>query len=269
MPALRTDVAGTSGENGTTAGTSIPIGEFFVAKPSNTVAQINAALATTSSYALARIGPKGASASHASNPTSLHDVFLRAGGHSRARAERSLIVNSDNVIGDHLWIWRADHDDAGGSTIGWTVNTARTGLIVSGDDVTLYGLFVAHYQGLNTRWDGERGRVFFYQNEMPYDPPDQAAFVNGSARGLPAYQVADDVKEHEAWGLGSYCFVNVDSSIVADRAFQVPETAGVRLHHLVTVSLGGNQGTIAQIVNDQGDSAGGAGAMSARLTEYP
>ncbi len=54
----------------------------------------------------------------------------------------SLEVNSDNVILDDIWAWRADH----GNGVGWTVNTADTGVVVNGDDVTAYGLFVEHYQ---------------------------------------------------------------------------------------------------------------------------
>ncbi|MBE1878561.1 RICIN domain-containing protein [Myceligenerans pegani] len=207
---------------------------------------------TTNTDTILRVGPEGASADHASDPTVLSDVFVRVGGAIAGKATKSIVVNSDDVIGDHAWIWRADHGNGG--TVGWNINTARNGLVVNGDDVTFYGLFVEHYQQYQTIWNGERGRTYFYQNEMPYDPPNQAAYMNGATRGWAAYKVGDHVTTHEAWGLGSYAFFNVDPSIVNDRAFEVPNRSGVRFHDMVTVSLGGN-GTIAHVINNTGDAA--------------
>jgi hypothetical protein len=204
---------------------------------------------TTNSPVLMEVGPAGSSADHAANPTSLHDVFFRIGGSIAGKASVSLRINSDDVIGDHTWIWRADHGNSG--TVGWTVNTADNGLTVNGDDVTFYGLFVEHYQKYQTIWNGENGRTFFYQNEMPYDPPNQAAYSNGSTPGWAAYKVADTVTNHEAWGLGSYCFFNVNRSVVNARAFEVPVKPGVRFRNMVTVSLGG-VGTISHVINNTG-----------------
>ena len=51
----------------------------------------------------------GSSANNAANPISLHDVFFRIGGPGVGRATNTLIINSNNVIGDHMWLWRADH----------------------------------------------------------------------------------------------------------------------------------------------------------------
>ncbi|HEX2290822.1 MAG TPA: discoidin domain-containing protein, partial [Pseudonocardiaceae bacterium] len=202
---------------------------------------------SVNSPVLMEVGPPGSSASHAANPTSLHDVFFRVGGAHVGRATVSLRINSHDVIGDHTWIWRGDH----GTGVGWTVNTGANGLVVNGNNVTMYGLFVEHYQQYNTIWNGNGGRTYFYQNEMPYDPPNQAAWMNGSTRGYAAYKVADSVTTHEAWGLGSYCYFNVDPSVVAERSFEVPRVAGVRFHNLVTVSLGG-VGTINRVINDTG-----------------
>ena len=72
--------------------------------------------------------------------------------------------------------------------VGWTLNTADTGLIVNGDNVTMYGLFVEHYQKYQTIWNGNGGRTIFYQNELPYDPPNQAAWMNGADPGLRRVQ---------------------------------------------------------------------------------
>ncbi|WP_407566713.1 discoidin domain-containing protein [Polymorphospora sp. A560] len=212
---------------------------------------------------LMEVGPPGSSADNSANPISLHDVFFRIGGPGVGRATTTLTINSDDVIGDHLWLWRADH----GAGVGWTVNTADTGLIVNGDDVTMYGLFVEHYQKYQTIWNGNRGRTYFYQNEMPYDPPNQAAWMNGSSRGYAAYKVADTVDTHQAWGLGSYCVFTSDASIVADRAFEVPNRPGVRFTNMVTVSLGG-VGTINRIINDTGPTANST-TPTVYLTNYP
>ncbi|MEU6389414.1 coagulation factor 5/8 type domain-containing protein [Streptomyces sp. NPDC046939] len=329
VPALRTNTQGTSWSAGNPAGTSIPIGDFLIAKPGVTAKELNTALAagrhllftpgvyhlsetlkvtkantvilglglatlipdngiialdtddvdgikiagiiisagTTASYALARIGTAGATADHSANPTSLHDVFLRVGGANAGKAQRSLIINSNHVIGDHLWIWRADHDMNGGSLTGWTTNPAAKGLIVNGDDVTMYGLFVEHYQEYEVLWNGERGRTYFFQNEMPYDPPNQAAWMNGSTKGYAAYKVSDAVTTHEAWGLGSYCFFNANPTVVAERAFEVPNTPQVKLHHMVILTLGG-KGTINHVVNNTGGPVTPS-SMSARVTDYP
>jgi hypothetical protein len=311
VPALRTNSAGTTWANGNPAGQSLPISTFYVVKPGDTAATMNAALAqgknllvtpgvynlnqtlnvtrantvvlglglatfvpqggitamttadvdgikvagllfdagTTNSQVLMEVGPSGSAASHAANPTSLHDVFFRIGGSIAGKATVSLRINSDDVIGDHAWIWRADHGNGG--TVGWNTNPADTGLVVNGDRVTFYGLFVEHYQKYQTIWNGENGRTYFYQNEMPYDPPNQAAYMNGSTQGWAAYKVADSVNNHEAWGLGSYCFFNVNNSVVNARAFEVPVKSGIRFHNMVTVSLGGT-GTISHVINNTG-----------------
>ncbi|MFC8241887.1 RICIN domain-containing protein [Streptomyces chartreusis] len=218
---------------------------------------------TTNSPTLMEVGPAGSSASHAANPTSLHDVYFRVGGAAVGKATTSLVINSDNVIGDHTWIWRADH----GSGVGWNTNTGDTGLIVNGDNVTAYGLFVEHYQKYQTIWNGNGGRTYFYQNEMPYDPPNQAAWMNGSTQGYAAYKVADSVTSHQAYGLGSYCFFNVNPSVTAERAIEAPNKAGVRFTSMVTVSLGGT-GTIRHVVNNTGGPSN-SGSNVANLTNYP
>ncbi|MEV0369085.1 coagulation factor 5/8 type domain-containing protein [Streptomyces sp. NPDC050636] len=218
---------------------------------------------TESSPSLMEVGPQDSAASHADNPTSLHDVFFRVGGPGTGKAAKSLVVNSSHVIGDHLWIWRADHGDG----VGWNTNTAANGLTVNGDDVTMYGLFVEHYQQHQTVWNGERGRTYFYQNEMPYDPPDQGSWMNGDTQGYAAYKVGDSVRNHEAWGLGSYCFFNVNRDVAAERAFEVPDTPSVRFHDMVTVSLGGT-GTIRHVINGTGGPSD-ANSNVANLVSYP
>jgi ricin-type beta-trefoil lectin protein len=218
---------------------------------------------TTNSQTLMQVGPAGSSADHTANPTSLSDVFFRIGGAGVGKATQSLVLNSNNVIGDHTWMWRADH----GSGVGWNSNTAQNGLVVNGNNVTFYGLFVEHFQQYNVIWNGNGGRTYFFQNELPYDPPNQASYMNGATRGWAAYKVGANVTSHEAWGLGSYCFFSSNSSVVADRSFEVPSNPNVKLHDMVTVSLGGT-GTIAHIVNNTGGPSN-SGSNVANLVNFP
>jgi hypothetical protein len=200
----------------------------------------------------------------AADPTALQDVFFRIGGPHVGKADVSLEVNSDHVLLDDLWVWRADH----GEGVGWTVNTAATGVVVNGDDVTATGLFVEHFQRYNTIWNGERGRTVFYQNELPYDAPDQAAWRHDGVDGWAAYEVADTVETHEAWGLGSYIFTNVDPTLHATNAFEVPVTPGVRLHDLTTISLNG-AGTIDHVVNGVGAAVTPQFQGPSTVVDYP
>jgi len=195
----------------------------------------------------------GKHAGTAQDPTALQDVFFRVGGPHVGKATTSLEVNSDHTILDDIWAWRADHGVAG--SVGWTVNTADTGVVVNGDDVTATGLFVEHYQKYNVIWNGERGRTVFFQNELPYDAPNQAAWQHDGVNGYAAYKVADTVQTHEAWGLGSYIFTNVDPTLHATQSFEVPNTPGVVMHDLTTIALNANAGTIDHVIDGQGPAA--------------
>jgi hypothetical protein len=212
---------------------------------------------------LLRVGPNRAGADASSQPTTLNDVFFRIGGPHLGKATVSLEVSSDDVILDHIWAWRADH----GSGVGWTSNTAETGVVVNGDNVLATGLFSEHYQRYNVVWNGEGGRTIMFQNELPYDPPNQAAYGHDGVLGWAAYKVGDSVKTHEGWGLGSYCFFNVDPTIHVSRAFEVPVTPGVRLHDILSLSIT-NHGTIDHVVNDVGAPTD-ANTNPSNVVSYP
>ncbi|GAA1926673.1 coagulation factor 5/8 type domain-containing protein [Streptantibioticus ferralitis] len=218
---------------------------------------------STNSASLVQMGQSGSSADHSADPQSIEDVYFRIGGDGVGKATDSLVINSHDTIGDNLWLWRADH----GSGVGWTSNTADTGLIVNGDNVTMYGLAVEHYQKTEVLWNGNGGRTYFFQNENPYDPPDQSSWMNGGTNGYPAYEVANNVTSHQAWGVGSYCYFNVNRAIVNDHAFQAPNTSGVVFHDLLTVSLGG-VGTINHVINASGGAANST-TNNVYLANYP
>ena len=194
----------------------------------------------------------------------MQDVFFRIGGEDVGKATQSLVVNTNQTIIDHTWAWRADH----GTGVGWDVNTAETGVLVNGNDVTATGLFSEHYQKYNVIWNGERGKTIMFQNELPYDAPDQASWQHDGVNGWAAYKVGDKVKVHEAWGMGAYIYTNVNPTLHATRAYEVPVTPGVKLHNVLTVSLNA-AGTIDHVVNDTGDPVTPTFAGPSTVLEWP
>ncbi len=333
VPSAQTNSIGPTWANGHTPGTSIPLSQFFLATPSDSVSTINAALArglnllltpgvynvdsaikvkradtvveglgmatltasngnsvlTTAdvtgidisglivdagpvnSPVLMQIGSKngnnGVPHNRPSDPTALQDVFFRVGGPHIGKATVALEVNSDNSILDDLWIWRADHGVPG--SVGWTVNTADTGLVVNGDDVTATGLFVEHFQKYNVIWNGNGGEVIFFQNELPYDPPTQADYEHDGVLGYAAFKVADKVQSFQGYGMGSYIFTNVNPDIHVSHAFEVPNTQGVQMHDLLTINLSG-PGTIDHVINDTGGPVSSANPdVASQVVSYP
>jgi len=209
----------------------------------------------TNSPALLQVGSGHArSDNDASDPSAVQDVFFRVGGAAAGSATTSLVVNSGNVILDNIWGWRADH----GNGVGWTSNTGDTGVVVNGDDVTAYGLFVEHYQKFEVIWNGDGGTDVFFQNEMPYDPPSQAAWMEApGVDGWAAFKIAPSVTSFTGYGLGSYSFFEKGVDIFAARAFEVPATLPPgSLHDLLTVFLSrAGFGGILRVVNDTGGSS--------------
>jgi hypothetical protein len=324
-PSLRTDSSGASWAGGGMGlGTSLPISSFFIATPSSTLAQINAALSSgqnliltpgiykysgsinvvnantvvlglgyatlvpqsgtaaitvadvdgvqvagvlidagpVNSPVLFQVGVAGGSrVSHASNPTSLNDVFFRIGGATAGTATTSLEVDSDNVILDDMWIWRADH----GTGVGWTVNVGDHGLVVNGDDVTALGLAVEHYEQNQVVWNGQGGETIFYQSELPYDVPSQSAWMNNGVNGYASYSVSNSVTSHLAYGLGVYSLFK-DAAVVETSGISVPNVPGVLITDAMTWFIGG-MGSITHIVNNVGAAVSSSNKTSF-LTSY-
>ena len=197
---------------------------------------------------LLSIGDPGSNASHEANPSFLFDIFFRVGGPSEGSAEKCMVINSSDVFIDHTWIWRADH----GNGVGWYKNKCANGLVVHGDNVTIYGLFNEHFQEYQTLWNGNNGRVYFYQSEMPYDPPSVDAWKHDGTNGYASYKVADHVKSHEAWGVGIYN-VFYDAPVIVDNAIETPEHLENQIHHKVIFWLNGNKESVVKsIINGKG-----------------
>jgi hypothetical protein len=200
---------------------------------------------------------------HSANPTCLFDIFAREGGFGAGKDSCAVMINSNNVILDHCWLWRADH----GTGVGWTSNTSKHGLIVNGNKVTVYAQMVEHHQQYQCMWNGNDGRNYFLQCEMPYDVPSQGDFNHDGASGYASYKVASTVTSHEAWGLGIYAYFN-KAAIKVDNAIEGPTGGAMKIHHAVIISLGGNQGQITHVVNGTGATANSANTKSV-IDQYP
>ncbi|THF70228.1 adenylyl cyclase [Deinococcus sp. Arct2-2] len=336
VPSAQTNSRGTSWSAGMTPGRSLPLSDFFVATPADSVQAINNQLArgrhllltpgvynvaqsisvkradtvvlgighatltavggsvpltvadvpgviiagvtvdagTITSPALLQVGKKrgntGGRKADPSDPVTLSDVYFRVGGPHIGKAETALEVNSDHVLIDHTWVWRADHGIEGfsGDTERWKTNTGRNGVVVNGDHVTATGLFVEHFQEYNTIWNGENGTTVLYQNELPYDPPTQDSWMNGSVEGWAGYKVGSRVKTHQLFGGGVYVFNQNKPSIHTENGFEVPQTPGVQLRHIMTVNL--SAGTVDHVVNGVGAAADTTKVgVPVYVTQYP
>ena len=211
-----------------------------------------------------------ANADNVSDPSGLYDVFFRVGGAQAGQVETALVVNSSNTILDDIWAWRADH----GNGVGWTVNTADTGLVVNGDNVSAYGLFVEHFQKFNVIWNGDGGTDVFFQNELPYDVPSQAAWTSApGVDGFAAFKVGDSVTSFIGYGMGSYSFFNQGIDIFDDHAFEVPGSLPTgSLHDLLTIFLDvtHGKGGILHVINSTGGSSTAANPdVPVTVVSYP
>jgi hypothetical protein len=218
------------------------------------------------SRVLLQVGGPFAGPGRGNDPTLISDVFFRIGGAAPGSATNSLVVNSSDVILDDIWAWRADH----GAGVGWTDNVGEHGLIVNGDNVTAYGLFIEHYEQTQVIWNGQHGFDAFFQNEMPYDPPSQAAWMaSPSQDGYPAFEVTGKVRSFTGYGLGAYCFFEEGIPIEASQAFQVPASApGVQLHDLLTRFLSGSGG-IDSVVDGTGAPVTSASPGPTDVVSFP
>jgi len=332
VPSVQHNSKGVTWAGGMTPGRTVPLSDFFVAKPSDPVWLINAELAlgknllltpgvydvaqsihvfrpdtvilglghatltaehgaipldiagvpgvivagvtfdagAQKSPVLLRVGREhGFGFSSAGDPTTLSDVYFRVGGPHVGSADTALEVNSDNVIIDNTWVWRADHGVENlTDTQRWNTNIGRLGAVINGDHVTATGMFVEHFQTYNTVWNGNDGTTIMYQNELPYDPPTQADWMNGATLGYGGYKVGDKVKTHHLYGAGVYVFNQNNPAIHTANGFEAPNRPGVRLHHIMTVNL--SAGTIDHVVDGVGGPADTTKVgQPVYVTDYP
>jgi hypothetical protein len=206
---------------------------------------------------LMSVGVPGFGGGTAADPDTIQDVFFRIGGAetTTVSATVSLLDNADHSIIDDVWAWRADHGVTA-TSVGWTQNVGATGVVVTGNNVTAYGLAVEHYQKNEVIWSGQGGTEVFFQNELPYDPPSQSDWeVSASQLGYPAFLVTPNVKTFHGYGMGSYVvFINTPATLFDTEAFQAPQSPGVQFSNLFAVWIAGSGGDDS-IINGVGGPA--------------
>jgi len=194
---------------------------------------------------LLEVGPTNSCLDHSADPIFLSDISMRVGGATPGMTASCLNINANDVVGDNIWLWRADH----GNGVGWTNNVSENGLIVNGNRVTMYGLFNEHHEQYQTLWNGNWGRLYMYQSELPYDPPSQAAWSHDGVEGYASYKVADTVTSHQAYGLGIYAvFINCTNISCLDAIEAPTNSEQVNFHDMIAVYIEGE-------VSDGGTSA--------------
>ncbi|WP_022770617.1 glycosyl hydrolase family 28-related protein [Butyrivibrio sp. NC2007] len=216
---------------------------------------------TAESENLVRLGAK-----EGAKPSLIADVYFRVGGIASdepCKTKACITIDLDNVVGDNLWVWRADHGD----NVGWDMNTCENGIIINGDNVTMYALMVEHFNGYQTMWSGNDGTCIMYQSEVPYDVPDRGQWINpdGKRFGYASFKVAEDVSSFNATGLGIYLY-NRDNTIPMYCAMEVPDVEGVHVHNAITAYLNGFPG-MKCVINEAGDSILSPG-QTAKVLDY-
>lgn len=248
---------------------------------------------STDDTTLMTMGNEQGSVNNSENPNMLFDLFCRVGGPGPEgvleKAGICLKINDNNVIGSNIWLWRADHDFSDDrKNTGWDKNTANHGLIINGDNVGMYGLFIEHFQKEQTIWNGKNGTLNFYQSELPYDPTSQEIWSytddEGNTRlGYPSLLINKSATDFTAKGLGIYS-VFIDIPQGSQKNFMFADNAIVdnsplsSFSHLVTAFFSGTANYITginHIINDHGGKIAGDGTTAydgqqvAYLDSYP
>jgi hypothetical protein len=131
------------------------------------------------SRALLAVGDRRGGRTDPREPASVQDVFFRIGGAGPGRAAAALVVDSGNVLLDHVRAWRAGH----GAGANGPVATASPGVVVNGADVVATGLFVERFQKHEVVWNGESGRAVMVRHGLPDGSTERSGRV---CDGLPA-----------------------------------------------------------------------------------
>ena len=178
-----------------------------------------------------------------------HDIFTRVGGavNGYTKCDSMVEINSNGIIGDNFWLWRADHGNPSG--IGFDTNVSNNGLIVNGDNVVMCGLAVEHCQQDFVVWNGNNGKTLWFQSETPYDIRDNNIWT------YSVYVVNGN--NHVATCLGGYTFFNT-SNITINCLFTDNSTSNSNsLTYLFNFfsNILGVKNTVKKIYNKQtGDS---------------
>ncbi|KAG7363773.1 hypothetical protein IV203_027134 [Nitzschia inconspicua] len=205
-------------------------------------------------------GEPDVASGNSNNPSSIHDLFCFVGGRSLDRnvsVQTMVTIHSNHVIGDNLWLWRADHvqlkpnerpnrpDLSEYHVTQYGECRCDVGLKVYGHHVTMYGLAVEHTYRDMVEWYGSHGNVYFYQSELPYD-------VSGSVyKNVAGYHVHPTAGHHVAKGIGVYSYFRDHDDVQVRMAVRHDATTGY-YENVFTVWLNGYRG-IQSVINDKGD----------------
>ena len=202
----------------------------------------------------------------ASNPGLISDVFTRVGGSNLDRTvttDAMVRIFSGNVIGDNLWLWRADHvklapgeiandpnfplyhqvriwEEVDGEQVRVDECMVKNAIVVEGNDVNIYGLFAEHTTEDQMVWKGKNGNVSFFQCELPYDVKHEFSHTG--------YHVHEDVDAHTGRGIGVYsnftCF-----DVNACKGISFPSKDLVKIQNPFTLFLN-NYGGINNVLHE-------------------
>jgi len=193
------------------------------------------------------------------NPGGLWDIFCRVGGASlgdrtRIHLHSMVRIHMSYVLGDNLWLWRADHallrpgETANYPEISTLYHQSekdeyvvKHGLVVTGDHAQITGLAVEHTNEHQVIWKGEHGSVYFYQCEFPYGVGEE--FV-----GNYGYLVHDSVQNHKVFAPGVYSNFR-NTNVTIPTAMKVSNGTNVVNGFVVKLD---NKGAIASVVNNLG-----------------
>jgi hypothetical protein len=113
---------------------------------------------------------EGGAGGLATEPTILYDIFPRVGGPTEnAAAATMMTINQKYCTVMHTWMWRSDHTETVRSGLGVDKAQCDHALIVNGDGVRFFGLFVEHTLKEGIVWNGNQGAIHFLQSEFAYD----------------------------------------------------------------------------------------------------
>lgn len=191
------------------------------------------------------------------NPVVVQDVYCRAARITTTQANPQafacLEIKADNVIGENLWLWRADHDEQE-LKIAFNSNQCQHGLIVRGDNVRMHGLFVEHFNNYQTVWYGKNGLIAFYQSEMPYylTVNDEQIMVDCKAPDsdkvdrlsvCQSLYIAEEATGFKGQGLGVYSYFpnNLGQQTVRAKSAIKVDSEDARFTHVLTYFLNGDQ----------------------------
>ena len=180
----------------------------------------------------------------------LYDTWARVGGPNNqwtdeVMTQKMVVINSNNVVMDNSWLWRADHDITG--NVYSLNNPVDTGLQVNGNNVLAYSLKVEHTLANMVEWFGDNGTLYMFQSEFPYD-------VYQAQYGDPGYNavtIGDNVRSFHGFGMGMYSFFR-DNDVTVENAIHAPQNEDdVQFTNVFTVFLSGNGG-ISHVIDGMG-----------------